>query len=420
MHRTVYIDTGDTDNRDELKTSIGSGRDELSKWKVAKDSIKALRPVEPVWTYPTRYDANDPLKPDWYEPETWFVLGKEVHKTRLLKFVGRPVPDLLKPAYSFGGLSMTQMSKPYVDNWLRTRQSVSDLIHAFSVFVLKTDLGASLMEGAELLFKRLELFNLLRDNRGVMMVNKETEDLANVSAPLGGLEQLQAQSQEQMAAVSSIPIVKLLGIQPTGLNASDEGGIRMFYDWILACQERRMRPNLTTVIDLVQISEFGQVDQDITFMFEPLMQLDEKGAAEVREIEARTAVSYIDSGVLNPEEVREKVAGDEDSDYASIDVESVPNLREEEEAGLDPKAGGGQKGIGKAPRSPEDQQGKSAEPEEKDEGEDLSPFQQRVRDRAERHGRSEGPFYDKARDRPLKSRGFLQERIANKSEETAE
>src|SRR5258708_29156646 len=107
-----------------------------------------------------------------------------------------------------------------------------------------------------------------------------------------------------MAAVSGIPIVNLLGIQPTGLNASDEGGIRMFYDWILASQERRIRPNLTTIIDLVQISEFGQVDQEITFMFEPLMQLDEKGAAEVREIEARTAVSYVDSGVLDPAEVR--------------------------------------------------------------------------------------------------------------------
>jgi hypothetical protein len=63
------------------------------------------------------------------------VAGKDVHKTRLLKFVGREAPHLLKPAYAFGGLSVTQMSRPYVDNWIRTRQSVADIIHAYSVMV---------------------------------------------------------------------------------------------------------------------------------------------------------------------------------------------------------------------------------------------------------------------------------------------
>ncbi|WP_198327721.1 hypothetical protein [Mesorhizobium sp. WSM1497] len=36
----------------------------------------------------------------------------------------------MKPTYSFGGLSLSQMVKPYVDNWLETRQSVNDIISA--------------------------------------------------------------------------------------------------------------------------------------------------------------------------------------------------------------------------------------------------------------------------------------------------
>jgi hypothetical protein len=44
----LYIDTGATDNRPELETSIGSGRDEVSAAKLAGMSIKALRPIEPV------------------------------------------------------------------------------------------------------------------------------------------------------------------------------------------------------------------------------------------------------------------------------------------------------------------------------------------------------------------------------------
>jgi hypothetical protein len=99
----IYLDTGQTDDRDELKLPLGNGTNAMSKAKVGKGSPKRIRVIEPVWTYPSRYNATDPLKPDWYKPSSWFVQGKEVHSTRLLTFIGREVPDLLKPAYSFGG-----------------------------------------------------------------------------------------------------------------------------------------------------------------------------------------------------------------------------------------------------------------------------------------------------------------------------
>src|SRR6202043_2202891 len=125
--------------------------------------LEGFRVIEPVWCYPTNYNSNNPLRDDWYRPDMWYVLGVQTHRSRLLRFVSREVPDILKPAYSFGGLSLSQMGKPYVDNWLRTRQSVADLIHAFSVFVLHSSLSTSLQDGGEEFFKRLEMFMNLRD-----------------------------------------------------------------------------------------------------------------------------------------------------------------------------------------------------------------------------------------------------------------
>jgi phage-related protein (TIGR01555 family) len=238
----VYLDLGTTDDREELRTPIGDGQDATSNAKIARGSLKRIRVIEPVWTYPSTYNAIDPLKPDWYKPSSWFVQGKELHSTRLLTFIGREVPDLLKPAYSFGGLSMSQMAKPYVDNWLRVRQSVSDLVSTFSTSGIKTDLATMLSAGGEQLFKRLVLFNSNRDNQGLMVVDKETEEFFNVSTPLGTLDQLQAQAQEHMASVSRIPLVKLLGISPAGLNASSEGEIETFDDTINAAQEAQLRP----------------------------------------------------------------------------------------------------------------------------------------------------------------------------------
>ena len=338
----LYLDTGSSDDRDELLTPIGNGRNELSRSKFSgqRGFLKRLVPVEAVWVYPTNYDSNDPLKPNWYAPSTWYVMGKQVHASRLLRFVGREVPDLLKPAYSFGGLSLSQMLKPYVDNWLRTRQSVADIVSAFSIFVLSTDLSESLSADGQQLFNRLELFNLCRDNKGVMAINGDTEQFQNVSAPLGGLDSLQTSTQEHLCSISGIPVVKYLGIQPNGMNASSEGELRSFYDWVGAYQEKFFRQHLTTVIDLVQLSLWGEVDQDITFGFESLWSLDEKAQAEINKIDAETGASLVDTGVVSPEEERERLAADPNSKYQSLDASDVPDLREEEEAGLVPEGGG--------------------------------------------------------------------------------
>jgi uncharacterized protein len=317
----VYLDTGQTDDRQELKMSIGDGTGSLSKAK--KVTIKALRNVEPIWAYPTSYDSNNPLKPTWYRPTTWYVMGQEVHTSRFLTFVSREVPDLLKPAYSFGGLSLSQMAKPYVDNWLRTRQSVADLIHAFTVFVLATDLGTSLESGGDELFERIELFNRIRDNRGLMVLNNGKEEFKNVSAPLGGLSELQGQTQEHMAAVSRIPIVKLLGIQPMGLNASSEGEIRVFYDTIAASQKRLYDAPLKTIMNFCQLAEFGEVDPGLGWQWEPLWALTEKEEAELRKLEAETDDILIAAHTIAPIDSRRRIAADQGSPYAGLDIDET-------------------------------------------------------------------------------------------------
>jgi hypothetical protein len=343
----IYIDLGSDDPR-ELATPIGSGCDAASKAKVAKGGLKGLRTVEAMWCYPSGYNSQNPLHPHWYRPQQWIVPGQTVHATRLLTFVGREVPDILKPAYSFGGLSLSQIALPYVENWIKTRESVSDLINAFSVMVLSTPMGALLQSGGDQLAARITNFVTMRSNKGLMVVDKDKEDLKNVSANIGGLEGLQAQSQEQMAAVCGIPLVKLLGITPNGMNASTEGEIRVFYDWVHAYQEMLFRPNLQAILGFVQLHVFGEVDPEITFAFEPLWSMSDKELAEVRKLEAETAQVYIDSGTLSPPEDRKRLADDPESLYHGLDPDDLPDLQAEAEAGLEAGGeGGGESLLGR-------------------------------------------------------------------------
>lgn len=323
----IYIDTGvDFNDEDELKTDLAE-----SKAKVGRNSIKALKVIEPIWVYPYIYNSTNPLDQWFYKPQAWFVMNRTIHTSRLLTFVSREVPDILKPAYQFGGLSLSQMMKPYVDNWLRTRQSVSDIIHAFTVWVLKTNMGAILNGGAaEDFYRRLQIFNMGRDNHGVMAIDQTTEDFDNISAPLSGLDALQAQSQEQMASVTGIPLVYLLGITPSGLNASSDGEIRVFEDWCSAQQEG-YTPHVSRIINLVQLSLFGEIDPGIGFKWVPLHTESEIDLANARKLDADTDAVLIGAGVISQEEARARVAGEEDSPYNTLDLSvDLPDVPEPE------------------------------------------------------------------------------------------
>ena len=318
----LFLDFGNDDDGAELKTSIGSGSDDTSKAKIKKDSLQAVRTVEAVWVYPSSYNSINPLKPSWYKPDGWYVMGLPVHSTRLLTFVGREVPDLLKPAYAFGGLSMSQMAKPYVNNWLDVREGVTAIVKAFSTFVLLTDATSILSGGAgESFYARLDIFNRTRNNRGVLAIDKAKEDFKNVSAPLGTLDHLQAQAQEHMASVSRIPLVKLTGISPSGLNASSEGELKCFEDHINSYQEAFYRPNLTSVIGFIQLSLFGEVDSGIGIEFEPLNDLTEKEEAELRKINADTGEVLIRSKAVSYMEERQRVTSDPDGPYSGVNPE---------------------------------------------------------------------------------------------------
>lgn len=326
----IFLDVG-VDDPIELKTALSE-----SVTKISKGALKCLRVIEPLWCYPDAYNSNNPLKPGFFRPTSWFVLGQQVHASRLMTVVSREVPDMLKPAYAFGGLSLSQLMKPYVDNWLRTRQSVSDLIHSFTIYVLKTNMSGVLEgEGGDDFKMRVSLFSKYRDNHGTLAIDKDTEDFQNIAAPLGSLDHLQAQAQEQMSAVSGIPLVKLLGITPTGLNASSDGEIKVFYDWISAQQEGVIRPHLDRLFKVVQLSLYGEIDPEIGYVFQPLEQLDESEIASVRKTEAETDGALIDKGVIDPAEARKRLANQPDSPYASLDLNKV----------IEPPAEGGEGGL---------------------------------------------------------------------------
>lgn len=306
----------------------------LDPKSIGKGSLRGFSNIEPMWCTPIEWNSYDATKATFYVPDLWVALSKRCHKSRLLQVISKEVPDIIKPAYNFGGISLSQLIQAYVDRWLRTVGGVNRLINNFSLITLKTDMSGVLQGGDDHnIRRRMKMARQQGDNSGMFLIDMESEDLVQIAVPLSGLSELQAQSQEHMAMPTHEPLVVLTGITPAGLNASSDGEIEVYHDWNRSEQNAVMRRPLSHVMQVVMLDLWGEIDEEIDFEFVPIKQITGEALARIRKTNAESAQVYCDIGAVDGMEVRTQLAHDKDSGFVDLDVNKKPAPLEEDNDG---------------------------------------------------------------------------------------
>lgn len=117
------------------------------------------------------------------------------------------------------------------------------------------------------------------------------------------------------------------GIAPQGMNATGESDLENHYKHISSQQERQLRKPLERLVKILQLIEYGEIDESISVEFNPLSEKSEEAMATLRRTQAETDNLYISMGALDPEEVREELKTRENSPYnhfmENLDVEDT-------------------------------------------------------------------------------------------------
>jgi phage-related protein (TIGR01555 family) len=322
----IYIDTGASEQENARALF-------LSDKKITKGSVKEFRLIEPTWVYPSQYNTSNPLVDGFYRPQQWFVMGKVVHASRFIDIVSRPVPDILKPSYNFGGLSLTQLMKDYVEDWLEAKKVVLDIMKTLRVRGLKTDMEARMEEPGEF-DKRIKLFTKYQNNMGIWAVDLQ-EEFFHFQTSLSELSNLLSSYQEQLCIPARITTLKLLGNPPAGLNPSGDGEMSTWHETVSGMQERDIRRALETIFKVIQLSEFGAIQDDIYFDFKPLDELSEKDAAEITERRVGTVTKAADSMLVSSEEARQALKAIDGAGFEGLEGDYDGEEEPGEEGGED-------------------------------------------------------------------------------------
>ncbi|KMV67794.1 phage protein [bacteria symbiont BFo1 of Frankliniella occidentalis] len=319
----IYIDTGADEK--ELEKPLF-----LDPRKITKGSLKGLRCVDPTWIYPAMYNTRCPLAADYYKPQAWYVMGQTLHESRFIDIISRPVPDILKPSYVFGGLSLTQLMEDYVTDWRDAKKNVIKILRSLRMRALKTDMDARLQEPGQF-DKRIQMFTKYQDNFGIWAIDKE-EELQHMQTSLSELSNLLSNYQDQMCIPARITNLKLLGNAPAGLNASGDSELETWHETISGMQERDIRRALENIFKIIQLSELGEIKDDIYFDFRPLDELGEKEKAEIAKIRVETVAIAADSQLVDSEEARDALKCIEGAGFENLDGDYEPEEDEESEA----------------------------------------------------------------------------------------
>ena len=249
---------------------------------------------------------------DFRTGTTGTVVRTPVHYTRCLAFFGESVPENI--AYTeqklrYWGSSVLQPIWEQLRDMGGVMGSVANLMYELIIGKYKfANLSQIMAAGKEAqLITRMEIINASKSIiNGVLL--DSTDEYTRDTANLSGISDVIDRFMMLLSGVTGIPLTRLFGRSPGGLNSTGEGDLSNYYDMVKAKQKTDLKRPLKELLGLLSV--IAGYAEPVSFKFNPLVQMTEKEEYEMEKLEADTKRAqaetdkiYIDTGVLSPEEV---------------------------------------------------------------------------------------------------------------------
>jgi phage-related protein (TIGR01555 family) len=295
---------------------------------VKPGSYKGISQIDPYWITPELGGdaAANPAAPDFYEPTWWRINGKRVHRTHLVIFRNGNLPDILKPAYLYGGLPVPQLVAERVYAAERTANEAPMLAMTKRLTVLKCEITQA-VANPEAFNARMMKWTELMNNFGVKIIG-ESDEVQQFDTALGELDAVIMTQFQLVAAAAGVPCTKLLGTSPKGFNATGEYEESSYHEELESYQQHDLSPLVNRhhllLIRSHVAPKFKMKPFNTEAAWKPVDALTADEQAEVNLKKAQTDAHLSESGAIDGTDIRQRLITDPDSGYNGMDP-IVPN-----------------------------------------------------------------------------------------------
>ena len=160
--------------------------------------------------------------------------------------------------------------------------------------------------GVQALARNMDMIRAYQSIEGLTLLDSD-DKFETTSYSFAGLDQVLLSFGQQLSGAADIPLTRLFGQSPAGLNSSGESDIKTYYDGILRRQESQLREPLTTLLDIVYRNVYGEpMPPEVSFSFVPLWQLTEQDRANIAAQDAASVTAAYTAGLIDePTALRE-------------------------------------------------------------------------------------------------------------------
>ncbi|MET3409477.1 DUF1073 domain-containing protein [Methylobacterium sp. 1030] len=281
----------------------------LNTSTVGRGQFRGLLPLDRWMIQPSFTETVRDLGPDLGKPVFYDVTasapafqGERVHYSRVIRLEGIKLPYWQSQTEQFWGMSVIERLYDRLVAFDSTTAGAAQLVFKAYLRTYKVEGLRQILGGPEAaqkgLMAQLDAIRAYQSTEGLTLMDAKDEMTA-LTYSFGGLSDVLARFEEQIAGAADIPLVRMFGQSPAGFSTG-EADLRTHYDGINAQQNARLRPGVKRVYELLCRSELGIEPPDgYAIAFEPLWQLSATERATIAKTNTDTILAAEVQGTIS-------------------------------------------------------------------------------------------------------------------------
>lgn len=245
--------------------------------------------------------------PVFYQPLTAddIGVGERLHHSRCLRILGQELPYQQRIAENYWGQSVIERVYDRIVAFDSVTMGAAQLAYKAYLRTLKIEnlrqLIATGGKAYDAVVSQIDLIRKYQSAEGLTLLDAADEFQTNTYA-FAGLSDLLVQYGQQFSGAVGVPLVRLFGQSPAGLNSTGDSDWENYYNNVLAEQEDHLTDPLMKLFPVLAMSELGRpLPEDFDFRFSSLWQMQETERATVAETLTRAVVGAMESGLVTHE-----------------------------------------------------------------------------------------------------------------------
>lgn len=287
-------------------------------------SYRGIVQVDPYWCIPMLDGdaSSNPMSPNFYEPTWWIINGVKVHRSHVCIFRNSEVPDVFKPLYQYGGMSVPQKIMERVYAAERTANEGPQLAMTKRMTVWNTDVGTFMANQTKAL-AHMANWTAFRDNYGIKLVDTD-DKVTQFDTALSDLDETIMTQYQLVAAAANVPATKLLGTTPKGFNATGEYEESSYHEELETIQTNDLtalveRHHMMVTRSIVEPeASLPPGAMKVKIDWAPVDSPTAKEYAEINKINAETDGALVTAGAIDGMDVRARIKADLNSGYTGL------------------------------------------------------------------------------------------------------